>query len=992
MKSNDKRKYRKKVFAFFLAVVVFAAGIPLTPEAKAEGVADKAESTESVSNSLAESAQDDFEYQVRENGVMLLGYNGNAETLVIPSQIEDKDVISIANGTFEGCTTLVDVTIPEGVAVIGSDAFDGCTNLVTLRIPSTVEEFDLYYSRCNSLANIIVAEENPNYMSLDGVLFSKDGTTLLKCPKGKTGKYTVPSTVTKIDFQAFDSSALTELVISEGVKTIGNYAFWGSSIEKFTVADNNKSYTAVDGVLFNKAKSKLILCPSNKEGKFIVPNTVTNIGSYAFSGCTKITEVSLPPSVSTISDGAFMSCGLTSIVIPTKVTSIGDSAFSGCSNLETVTFDSNIKTIKSYAFNRCQSLTQVTLPSNLQTIKSTSFYYCSNLERIDIAEENAQYKSVDGVLYNKELTKLIICPCGKSGTLNLPEGLTGLTPESEGMLAYEILDGCEKLTGITFPSTYAGFSDRIYRFTGCTGLEEMNISPEHEKFCSVDGVIYDKDMKSVIFCPVGRKKEYTMPDTVENIYSYAFNGCKSLTKVTISPGVEEINSYSFYYCEIDTVVVPEGVTKLGTWAFEGSFIKKLYLPKSITKINESSYGYKWDGREMQMVALEVQPVVYCQKQSTAYQDALEKGFEIELVRQPSDIVLQNYKPDKVYDGQALTNPSPEQMELTAAAYEEITFTWYQDSVSEENKLSAPPINAGRYILTASVEENDDRMSCIAESDPVQIKKAPQPDTVPESSIQTAYANQKVKDVILPDNWAWKVSDGEKSLEIGNIVRATAEYVGADKGNYEREAVEVEITRVGNASSGTPAPTSTPAPTQTPDVSKQTPKKGEAVTDTKTKAVYTVTNINEKNAAVTYTKSTEKNVKSAAIPATVTIQGQDYKVTAIARDAFKNNKKLTGAVIGKNVTSIGDRAFYGCTALKKITIPSKVSKIGKKAFYGCKKLKNVNIKTGKLTSKSVGSQAFKKIHGKAVVKVPKNKRKAYKKLLKARGITGKRKIK
>lgn len=117
-----------------------------------------------------------------------------------------------------------------------------------------------------------------------------------------------------------------------------------------------------------------------------------------------------------------------------------------------------------------------------------------------------------------------------------------------------------------------------------------------------------------------------------------------------------------------------------------------------------------------------------------------------------------------------------------------------------------------------------------------------------------------------------------------------------------------------------------------------------------------------------------------------------KVTKIGSQAFSDCKKLKSVTIGKNVTLIGDKAFYKCISLTKITIPNKVTKIGKQAFSGCKKLKIITIKTKRLTSKKVGNNAFKGIYGKATIKVPKEKLKTYKKLLKAKGVSSKAKIK
>ncbi|MDE5779300.1 MAG: leucine-rich repeat protein [Lachnospiraceae bacterium] len=194
-----------------------------------------------------------------------------------------------------------------------------------------------------------------------------------------------------------------------------------------------------------------------------------------------------------------------------------------------------------------------------------------------------------------------------------------------------------------------------------------------------------------------------------------------------------------------------------------------------------------------------------------------------------------------------------------------------------------------------------------------------------------------------------------------------------------------------------------------------PVKGEVISDAKSKAVYTVTQAGKTGGTVSYTKSADNKATSISVPNTVIVNGISYKVTSVAQNAFKNNKKLTKVTIGNNITAIGSNAFYGCKKLKnvsmgtnvttigtksfykctnltKITIPAKVSRIGKQAFYGCKKLKTITIKTKKLTSKKVGSKAFKGIHSKATVKVPKSKLKIYKQMLKAKGIGSKVKVK
>jgi len=182
-----------------------------------------------------------------------------------------------------------------------------------------------------------------------------------------------------------------------------------------------------------------------------------------------------------------------------------------------------------------------------------------------------------------------------------------------------------------------------------------------------------------------------------------------------------------------------------------------------------------------------------------------------------------------------------------------------------------------------------------------------------------------------------------------------------------------------------------------------------------KATYHLTAAGVRNGTVTYVAPVKKETSKVTIPDTVVIGGVKYKVTEIQANAFKDNKYVKTVTIGKNVKTIGasafsgcsklktlklgssvttisDKAFYKCTSLTGVTIPSKVTQIGKSAFYGCKKLKNITFKTTKLTSKKVGSNAFKGTPKNAVVKVPKKSLKSYKKFLYKKGLNKKAKIK
>jgi len=267
--------------------------------------------------------------------------------------------------------------------------------------------------------------------------------------------------------------------------------------------------------------------------------------------------------------------------------------------------------------------------------------------------------------------------------------------------------------------------------------------------------------------------------------------------------------------------------------------------------------------------------------------------------------------------------------------------------------------------------------------------------------------------------AWRVDGVEKA--VGETIHVTAHTV------ITAVWEEIPHTHIYNAGVITKAPTETATGIKTytctvcgvtktevlPVLEKKAAPQGATITDAAGTA-YKVTTSDAKNGTVTFTKPKSNVSGSVTVPDTVTMDGITYKITAIEANAFKNNKKITKVNIGKNVTSIGknafsgckklktvtlgaevatidDKAFYKCESLTKITIPAKASKIGKSAFYGCKKLKNITIKTTMLTSKNVGSKAFKGTPKNAKVKVPKKSLKTYKKFLYKKGLNKKAKI-
>ena len=250
--------------------------------------------------------------------------------------------------------------------------------------------------------------------------------------------------------------------------------------------------------------------------------------------------------LTSIEDWAFYDCrNLTSVTIPEGVTSIGDGAFYDCRNLASVTIPDSVTSIESVAFWGCNSLASITIPEGVTSIGGEAFHGCPSLTAIDVAADNTAYSALDGILYTKDGKTLVQCPAGKTGTITIPDSVTGI-----GEYAFI---GCSSLTSVTIPDSVT--SIWLWAFAGCSGLASV-----------------------------------TIPDSVTSIGEGAFIECTSLASVTIGNGVTIIGDSVFCFCtSLTSVTIPDSVTSIGRSAFSGcSSLTSVTFADTISADNFSS--------------------------------------------------------------------------------------------------------------------------------------------------------------------------------------------------------------------------------------------------------------------------------------------------------------------------------------------------------------------------------------------------------------------
>ena len=396
---------------------------------------------------------------------------------------------------FSNCNGLLSVSLPTGTVKIEKYAFSSCSNLKQIIIPdscSIIESYGIW--NCKHLESITLSSKVKDFFY----------TNLQSCP----------------------------------------------NIKNINVDYANPYFVSEDGVLYSKDKKTIVRYPMGKGTSFAIPSSVTTIGLYAFRE-SQLDSIDIPEGVTEIQSNAFHLCSnLTSIVLPNTVTLIGSYAFAGCANLSSVTLSSNLEVIEAFAFRDCDNLQSFEIPKSVKEISGSAFFSCTFLKEFTVDEENVYFTADNGVLYTKDMKKLIKCPAALYST------------------SYQIPDGVEELDEDAFDE--------------CKSIQQFYL-PQSVKTIG-NSAFYNCSMSAI-----------SLPQGTSSLGSYAFHGCDQLESFIIPETIEELPMGLMANCKnLSYAFIPAKVKKLRESVFSNCLALSVINCK-IVDIDAVEFTESYDG-------------------------------------------------------------------------------------------------------------------------------------------------------------------------------------------------------------------------------------------------------------------------------------------------------------------------------------------------------------------------------------------------------------
>ena len=458
-------------------------------------------------------------------------------------------VAQITDKAFAGCAEITNVKISENVTEVVYSAFRGCTSLANVSLPSKVTKIsNEAFAKCTSLKDISL----PNDLeSIGDSAFESSGLT----------KVTIPDKVKLVDNYAFAVSQVQTIMIGKSVETIGDEAFTLTPVVNVSVPDNVKYLgkgafshcTSLTNVILGSGLTEIKSETFTKTAlkNISIPKNITKIGVSAFAYCSNLNDLKINGNNVEVGENAFISCPLKNYSPSENITIYGNSSFRH-SKIKSFHPGKTVTEIAYNAFGGCSELSDIKIPDTVLKISSCAFdgskWYNAQpdgsvyLDHIymrnkgESAPENLTLKDGTKTISDGALFNVFCGPTENIKTISLPNSLQRI-----GDLAF---NGCTSIEEITIPASVEQIGD--YAFLGCESLTSINVDPNNKFYSSENGVLFNKNKTELIYCPKQSGGEYTVPNSVKTIKSFAFAN-SDIKRIIIQRTNVELEDYAIGY-------------------------------------------------------------------------------------------------------------------------------------------------------------------------------------------------------------------------------------------------------------------------------------------------------------------------------------------------------------------------------------------------------------------------------------------------------------
>ena len=854
-----------------------------------------------------------------------------------------EDIESVGDRAFQNCNSIIEIVLPNTLSFIGNYSFFECTCVFTFKgnapimsISSIPEQSTIYYYEDKT------GYDDPQFNAYEMIQLhcitewniesepncTESGTRYGYCSYCQKNIYEELPAVGHHFIDGVCDVCGTIQIIQEGeCGPTQHFVLYGS------------------GLLDISGTGTMTEAPWRQYDDIIqevhISEGITNIRSYAFSGCFSLTTVVIPDSVTDIGNGSFNQCeGLSSIVLPDSVTSIGDNAFYGCSSLKSVEIPNGISVIKEKTFSNCRQLEEVyipdtvksigsmafartglvkvSLPNGLTSIANHVFYDCSQLKMIWIPNSVNSIGENTFTGCSSELVILFESESSPSGSWSYYSSIPAIHFGVSYSCAHYWLELSDDIESLTIPEYISLIP--AFAFYNNSTLVSINISNSVEK------------IGDSAFAGCSSLSSIIIPDSITSIGIKAFSNCTSLKSISLTESINVISEQMFSNCtSLKTINLPDSISRIDKNAFyKCSSLRAIFIPSSVQYIGDSSTNigpFYWCSASM---------IIYCE----------------------SETILSGWAENWYYHG----DNTYFSIYMGVNRYE----ADYWISLDNNQKHIIIPSNIS-FIPVCAFSRNKSLESVYIPLSVTTIKASTETQSPFYLSNVTIFCEAQSK----PSGWDgywnsgakatfWGKTNGEfefwGSIDKDQTVINIPEYISFIPDNafagFE-SLIEITIpdsvTSIGNSAfSGCTSLTSITIP--------------DSVTSIGNSAFYgcnSLTNVIIPDSITNIGRNAFRNCFSLnnvilsdglIIIETGVFSGCSSlteiiipdSITIIGDEAFSGCINLVTVDISDSVVSIGKKSFLDCSSLKTILLPNSLTSIGEQAYYGCSSLKNIFI--------------------------------------------------